>query len=145
MAITFDNIASGELAEKFQMALAQIGRNILDPNMEPEASRGMTINLKFKPNKAGTIQVDYDIKTKLAGLAKSETVFLIGQDARTGRIEMSEYGNNRPEVSRAYDAVPAAPAVPETQPEEMEKPFDPDTGEILATDRKGPIDLRAKK
>ena len=61
MAITFDNIDSGELAEKFSMALAQIGRNILDPNMAPEAPRGMTINLKFKPNKAGTIQVDYDI------------------------------------------------------------------------------------
>ncbi len=36
MAITFDSIAGGELAEKFRMALAQIGRNILDPNMEPD-------------------------------------------------------------------------------------------------------------
>lgn len=35
VAITFDSIAGGELAEKFQMALAQIGRNILDPNMDP--------------------------------------------------------------------------------------------------------------
>ena len=35
MAITFDNIAGGELSEKFKMALAQIGRNILDPNMDP--------------------------------------------------------------------------------------------------------------
>lgn len=110
--------------------------------MDPEAARGMTINLKFKPNKAGTIQVNYDVKTKLAGLVKSETVFLIGQDARTGRIEMSEYGNNRPAVSRAYDAVPAAPG---TRPEEMGKPFDPDTGEILDAERTGPIDLRARK
>lgn len=38
MAITFDNIAGGELAEKFKMALAQIGRNILDPNMDPEVA-----------------------------------------------------------------------------------------------------------
>lgn len=142
MAITFDNIAGGELAEKFSMALAQIGRNILDPNMDPEAARGMTINLKFKPNKAGTIQVDYDIKTKLAGFVKSETVFLIGQDARTGRIEMSEYGNNRPAVGGAYDAVPA---VPRAQPEETDRPFDPETGEILETERRGPIDLRAAK
>ena len=51
MAITFDNIAGGELSEKFKMALAQIGRNILDPNMDPEVARGMTINLKFKPKK----------------------------------------------------------------------------------------------
>lgn len=41
MAITFDNIAGGELAEKFKMALAQIGRNILDPNMDSESARGM--------------------------------------------------------------------------------------------------------
>lgn len=53
MAITFDNIAGGELAEKFTMALAQIGRNILDPNMDPAAARGMTINLKFKPGSRG--------------------------------------------------------------------------------------------
>ena len=34
MAITFDTIANGELAEKFQMALTQIGRNIMDPNTD---------------------------------------------------------------------------------------------------------------
>ena len=49
MAITFDTIANGELAEKFQMALTQIGRNIMDPNTDPEAVRGMTVNIKFKP------------------------------------------------------------------------------------------------
>lgn len=38
MAITFDNIAGGELAEKFAMALAQIGRNILDPQYGSESS-----------------------------------------------------------------------------------------------------------
>lgn len=142
MAISFDNIAGGELAEKFRIALAQIGRNILDPNMDSGAARGMTINLKFKPSKAGTIQVNYDIKTKLAGFAKSETVFLIGQDARTGRIEMSEYGNNRPAVAGTYDAVPVASGPP---PGTMDKPFDPDTGEILEPGRSGPIDLRAAR
>ena len=89
MAITFDNIGNGELAGMFRVALAQIGQNIMDPNMDPEAARGMTINIKFKPSKAGTIAATYDIKTKLAGLQKSETTFLIGQDARTGRIEIS--------------------------------------------------------
>lgn len=94
MAITFDNIAGGELAEKFTMALAQIGRNILDPNMDPIAARGMTINLKFKPGSRGTIDIEFDIKTKLAGFQKSQTVFLVGQDINTGRIEMSEYGSD---------------------------------------------------
>lgn len=142
MAITFDNIAGGELAAKFSMALAQIGRNILDPNMDPEAARGMTINLKFKPSKAGAINVDFDIKTKLAGMVKSETVFLVGQDARTGRIEMSEYGNNRPAVTGVYDAVPAAARA---EPAGAGKTFDPETGEIIEPAYTGPIDLRNMK
>lgn len=142
MAITFDNIAGGELAAKFTMALAQIGRNILDPNMDPDAARGMTISLKFKPSKAGAINVDFDIKTKLAGMAKSETVFLVGQDARTGRIEMSEYGNNRPAVSEVYRPVQAEPYVEHTEPG---KRFDPETGEIIEPVHHGPIDLRASK
>lgn len=76
MAITFDNIAGGELAEKFKMALAQIGRNILDPNMDSKAARGMTINLKFNPSPGGIIKIEFDIKTKLAGFEKAETTFL---------------------------------------------------------------------
>lgn len=76
--ITFDTIAGGELAEKFRVALAQIGRNILDPNMDPDVSRGMAINLKFKPNEAGGINVEFDIKTKLAGFRKGKSLFLIG-------------------------------------------------------------------
>ena len=136
MAITFDNIAGGELAEKFTMALAQIGRNILDPNMDPIAARGMTINLKFKPGSRGTIDIEFDIKTKLVGFQKSQTVFLVGQDINTGRIEMSEYGSDRPQVTSvaaAYTEVrqPAA------------QTFDPATGKIYEEPRKGPIDLRA--
>ena len=141
MAITFENRAGGELAEKFKMALAQIGRNILDPNMDPEVARGMTINLKFKPKAAGTIDIEFDVKTKLAGFSKSDTVFLIGQDARTGRIEISEYGN-REQVTRieppavAYTEVPKQASPAQT--------FDPDTGEIYEQqEHRGPIDLRA--
>lgn len=136
MAITFDNIAGGELAEKFTMALAQIGRNILDPNMDPEAARGMTININFKPKSSGVIDIKFDVKTKLAGFQKSETVFLIGQDAKSGRIEISEYGSDRPQVT----SVAAAAYTEVRQPAQT---FDPETGEIYEEPRKGPIDLRA--
>lgn len=140
MAITFDNIAGGELAEKFTMALAQIGRNILDPNMDPIAARGMTINLKFKPGSRGTIDIEFDIKTKLAGFQKSQTVFLVGQDINTGRIEMSEYGSDRPQVT-SVAAAPAAAYTEVRQP--TAQTFDPATGEIYEEPRKAPIDLRA--
>lgn len=139
MAITFDNIAGGELAEKFTMALAQIGRNILDPNMDPEAARGMTININFKPKSSGVIDIKFDVKTKLAGFQKSETVFLIGQDAKSGRIEMSEYGSDRPQVT----SVAAAPAAAYTEVRQPAQTFDPETGEIYEEPRKAPIDLRA--
>jgi hypothetical protein len=139
VAITFDNIAGGELAEKFTMALAQIGRNILDPNMDPAAARGMTINLKFKPGSRGTIDIEFEVKTKLAGFQKSETVFLVGQDLNTGRIEMSEYGSDRPQVT----SVAAAPAAAYTEVRQPAQTFDPETGEIYEEPRKGPIDLRA--
>ena len=139
MAITFDNIAGGELAEKFTMALAQIGRNILDTNMDPAAARGMTINLKFKPGSRGTIDIEFEVKTKLAGFQKSETVFLVGQDLNTGRIEMSEYGSDRPQVT----SVAAAPAAAYTEVRQPAQTFDPETGEIYEEPRKGPIDLRA--
>jgi len=139
VAITFDNIAGGELAEKFTMALAQIGRNILDPNMDPAAARGMTINLKFKLGSRGTIDIEFEVKTKLAGFQKSETVFLVGQDLNTGRIEMSEYGSDRPQVT----SVAAAPAAAYTEVRQPAQTFDPETGEIYEEPRKGPIDLRA--
>lgn len=81
MAITFETIANGELAEKFQMALTQIGRNIMDPNTDPEAVRGMTVNIKFKP---------------------------VGQDAQTGRISMSEPGSGLPQVTTVRETPAAA-------------------------------------
>lgn len=37
--ITFENLNNGELAEKFRMALAQIGYSIMDPYMDPDAAR----------------------------------------------------------------------------------------------------------
>ena len=137
--ITFNSISNGELAEEFQMALAQIGRNIMDPNMDPEAARGITISITFKPTKSGAINTDYKITPKLAGFQKGQTVFMIGQDAKTGRIEMSEYGSDRPQVT----SLAAAPAAAYTEVRQPAQQFDPETGEIYEEPRKGPIDLRA--
>ena len=131
MAVSFEALGNGALAAQFRQAMVQIGRNVVDPNMDPEAARGITIELKFKPNESGTIEMSYVCKTKLAGPKKSKTTLLIGQDVRTGKIEMSEYGNNRPQVA-AYDAI------------QTEKNFDPETGEIYEP-QSGPIDLRKKK
>ena len=108
MAITFDSIGNGGLQEKFNMALRQIGRNILDPNMDPEAAREMTINIKFKPAGRGNLKVEYNVKPKLAGFKKAETMFLVGQDSSTGRIDMSEPGSRLPQVAPVQEIPPAA-------------------------------------
>ena len=71
--LTFDTMDGGMLAAQFKRALQEIGRNIMDPNTDPEATRGMTINIKFKPSGTGTIDIQYEVKPKLAGAKKAKT------------------------------------------------------------------------
>ena len=136
MAITFDSIGNGGLQEKFNMALRQIGRNILDP----KAAREMTINIKFKPAGRVNLKVEYNVKPKLAGFKKAETMFLVGQDSSTGRIDMSEPGSRLPQVNPVQE-IPAA-AYEEVSPGRR---ADPETGEIFEERRIGPIDLRRQQ
>lgn len=117
----------GELNAQFRQAIRLVGRNIMDPNMDPAASRGITVTLSFKPRGDGTVGLGFKVVPKLAGPAKVETTLLIGQDIRTGQVSMQEPG----EISR--------PVVVEA---EEVRDYDPDTGEIY---EQPPIDLRAKK
>lgn len=106
--------------------------------MELEAARSMTITITFKPGKSGATAIKSDVKFKLAGFQKGETIFLIGQDAKTGRIEMSEYGN-REQVTRIEP-----PAAAYTEVQKPVQAYDPDTGEIYEQQEyRDPIDLRA--
>ena len=98
--VDFNSLAGGALREKFNLAIAQVGRDILDPNKDPEAARGIAITLKFLP-KEGIIGVEFDVQTKLAKLNKDKAVLLIGQDAKTGRVEISEYRNNPARIQPA--------------------------------------------
>lgn len=106
MAITFDNIAGGELSEKFKMALAQIGRNILDPNMDPEVARGMTINLKFKPKKAGTIDIDrHMIRIRERFMSShSSTALLIYGPRQTNKLKREGDQGNDGRIKRGPGA-----------------------------------------
>ena len=51
------------------------------------------------------------------------------------KIQMTEYGNNRPQVA-VYSAGNPGPA---------EKECDPDAGEILDEETRGPIDLKSMR
>ena len=96
----FDTLAGGELNAQFRQAIRLVGRNIMDPNMDPAASRGITVTLSFKPRGDGTVGLGFKV---------------IGQDIRTGQVSMQEPG----EISR--------PVVVEA---EEVRDYDPDTGEI---------------
>ena len=116
--ISLDGFAGGALLERFRLAMVQIGRSI---------KTSIATNISLAPPVA------------------DETTLLIGKDMRTGRIEMSEYGDMSQSVSMDGESLPVrAEVVPPT------RTYDPDTGEIYeeATPvppkmQSGPIDLRA--
>lgn len=140
--VSFETIGNGGLAEQFRMALALVGRNIMDPNMDPKKPRKVNIEITFTPTGGGAMNTEYKVKPDLAGFAKGSTTFLIGQDLRTGKIQMNEYGSvSTPMKIDAGPQMTQAETVPP-------QPFDPETGEILGEpvrEYKGPIDLRAAK
>ena len=41
--MSLDRLCGGALLERFSLAMAQIGRNIMDPNTNPEKARTLTI------------------------------------------------------------------------------------------------------
>ena len=78
MAITFDSIGNGRLHEEFNMALRQIGRNILDPNTSAKAARKLNITLTFKPgDDRQTIVVECVAKSTLASTNAITTMLYV--------------------------------------------------------------------
>lgn len=138
--ISLDRLCGGALLERFTLAMAQIGRNIMDPNTNPEKARTLTIKLTFKPDKSRRgIKTSIATNISLAPPESDETMLLIGQDLRTGRIEMSEYGDKEQSVRVTSEAVAIrAEEIPPKRP----AAFDEETGEIYETGQTGPIDLR---
>jgi hypothetical protein len=95
--------------------------------------------LTFKPDKSRRgIKVSIATNVTLAPPEADETMMMIGQDLRSGRIEISEYGDNSQKISVSGEN---APVKAETIPPPA-RGFDPETGEIIEPGFGGPIDLR---
>lgn len=143
MGISFDALCGGAVLERFNLALAHIARNIKDQNTDPEKARKITITFTYKPNKSREVsKTTVGINITQAPPLAEEFTMLIGQDLRTGRIEMSEYGSNQQPVRVAGESYPV---VTETIPPQSQ-PFDPETGEIMEpTQYQRPINLREAK
>lgn len=141
MGISLDSMGGGALLERFNLAMAQIARNIMDPNTDPVKARKITITLTFKPDKSRRhVKTEYGVNITQAPPVAEETMMLVGQDLKTGRIEMNEYGSNQAPVRVAGESY--AVATEEIPPC---RDFDPSTGEIIESaqhQHQKPINLR---
>ena len=72
--INLEQLAGGAFAEKLNEALLQVAENIQNPNTDAVAKRGITINLKFAPNKSRQIvNTTIAVTTKLAATEAIDT------------------------------------------------------------------------
>lgn len=143
MGISLDSMGGGALMERFNLAMTQIARNIMDPNTDPEKARKITVTFTFKPDKNRKhVKTTFGVNISQAGPMAEETMMLVGQDLKTGRIEMNEYGNNQQSVRVVGEAYAVATEVIPPQ----SRPFDLDTGEIIEpVQNQRPINLREAK
>lgn len=129
------------MLERFNLAMRQIVQNIADTNADPQKARTLTIKLTFKPDVGRSVKTSIATNVSLAPPLADETMMLIGKDARTGTVQMSEIDDASQMVSVQGSMIPVkAEVVPQAPPVQA---FDPETGEIYETAaQQTPIDLR---
>lgn len=118
--ISLDRMCGGALAKRLNQALAEVARNIQDPNTDAEKKRKITITLTMTPDKnRGMVKTAIDTKVSTVPAEGVETTLLMGKDLKTGKVDVTEYGTASP-VSAPQDHV-----------EVNGKQVNPETGEIL--------------
>lgn len=140
--MSLDRFAGGALLERFNLAMRQIVQNLADVNADPQKARTLTIKMTFKPDVGRSIKTSVSTNVSLAPPLADETMMLIGKDARTGAVQMSEIDDASQMVSVQGNMIPVkAEVVPQAPPVQA---FDPETGEIYepASQQQEPIDLR---
>lgn len=154
--INLETLAGGAFAEKLNEALMQVAENIQNPNTDAAAKRGITVNIKFSPNKTRqVVNTTIAVTTKLAATEAIDTQMVMGVNIRTGEIEIAEYdGQIRGQMSLP-DLMPKEEPDQEAEDEDEQptgkpldlrnrwnrptgKPipgrdFDPETGEVYET------------
>ena len=117
--LDLEEFAGGAFAEKVGEALLQVTENIQNPNTDPLATRGITINIKLKPNKhRNAANATITVQTKLAPTEAIETQMLMGKNMKTGLYEVAEYDPFRGQMTLG-DYMSE-----EEEPQETGKPLD---------------------
>ena len=134
--INLETLAGGAFTEKLNEALMQVAENIQNQNTDATAKRGITVNIKFAPNKTRQmVNTSISVTTKLAATEAIDTQMVMGVNMRTGQIEIAEYdGQIRGQMSLAdmeqedTEELNAEPAAVEQEPEQGQqsngKPLD---------------------
>ena len=85
-----NKIADGALREKVDLAMQEIGRNILDPNTDAKKSRKLTITIDLKPDEQREIvAMSTQVRTSLAPQIPIASKIIVG-DAGDGTAEIRE-------------------------------------------------------
>ena len=91
--IDLGTLAGGAFSEKLNDALMEVAANIQNQNTDATAKRGITINIKFAPNKTRQlVSTQITVTTKLAATEAIDTQMIMGVNMKTGEIEVAEYG-----------------------------------------------------
>ena len=92
-AMTLTTICGGAVEEKFQQALSDVTRNILDPNTDPKKKRTITIRLTLSLSKTdvGAIDVKADVTKKLEPHKAAKTSLLIDMDPGGDYVRLIEH------------------------------------------------------
>ena len=90
--INLESLARGAFAEKLNVAIREVAENIQNPNTDATAKRGVTVNIKFSPDKnRQMVSATISVTTKLAPAESVDTIMIVGRDANNGDIEIAEY------------------------------------------------------
>lgn len=168
--INIEKLAGGAFSEKFNEALMQVAENIQNPNTEATTKRGITISIKFTPNKnRQMVNTSIAVTTKLASTEAIDTQMVMGVNMKTGTVEVAEYDSTNGQLSM-WSAEPDEEAeeiqTDEAKPLDLRnrgksfdeeiasiaasgliagKDFDPSTGEVYKNDSVVLFNSRAKR
>ena len=92
--MNFNEVAMGALAEKLNMSLEEVVKNLLDPNTDFKKMRKLTIAMKFSTDDTRELSnMEVETKTTLAPTLPVATKMLIGRDIDTGQVVAKEWNN----------------------------------------------------
>ena len=112
--INLETLAGGAFAEKLNEALQEVAENIQNPNTEATAKRGITVSIKFAPNKnRQMVNTQIAVSTKLAPTEAIDTEMVVGTNIKTGAVEFAEYDSTGGQISIFDSAMEAEPEAPQ--------------------------------